>query len=183
MPSDLARCVVHPARRAVDACPLCARPRCAVDVAAGGGSGCAACRPPGVQGPAPSRSEVMVRSGLAGAASALAGGFVSTQYVGAQYFSVLAPALVGLAASWAVTAAAGRGAGRRLPLLTVAVAAALLGTALGFRLVPGGGQGVLAPAGDVAPPYLAAVVGALGWPVLFGAPRRGSRRSRRGRQP
>lgn len=128
---------------------------------------------------------MLVRSGLAGAAVALAGGFVSTQYVGTRYFSVVAPALVGLAASWAVTAAGGRGAsGSRLPLLAVAVAAALLGTALGFRLVPGG-QGLLTPVRDVGPPYAAAAAGALAWPALFGTahPGRGRwGRSRSGRQ-
>lgn len=187
MSSDPARCVMHPARRAVDRCPVCRRPRCAADVVGGETAGCATCRPTRARAAAPGR-EVLVRSGLAGTAVALVGGFVATQYVGTHYFSVVAPALVGLAASWAVTAAGGRGApDRRLPRLAVAVSAALLGTALGFRLVPGG-QGLLTPLHDVGPPYAAAAAGALVWPVLFGTPqpgtrRRGFGRSRPSRQP
>ena len=173
MPSDGpiggARCVVHPGRVASDACPVCARPRCAVDATRWGDSGCAACAATrGMRrGPAPDR-ELLVRAGLAGVAVALLGGFVVTQYVGTRYFSVVAPGLVGLAASWAVSAAATRlAAHRRVVVLVIAAIAGLVGTGLGFRLVPGG-QSLVSPIGDVAPPYLASVVGALAWPLLFG---------------
>jgi hypothetical protein len=119
----------------------------------------------------------LVRAGLAATAAALAGGFVATEYVGTRYFSVVAPGLVGLAAAWAVSAAAGPVAGRRRAvLLVVAAAAAIVGTALGFRLVPGG-QSLFTPWGDVGPPYLAAVVGVVVWPAVFGSgPRRDGRR-------
>ena len=44
--------------------------------------------------------------------------------------------------------------------------AAVLGTALSDRLVPGG-QNLFLPASHRLPPYLAALIGAVAWPVLF----------------
>lgn len=181
MPRDAslvgARCVVHPGRVATDTCPVCERPRCAVDAAQWRAGGCAACvadRPARV--PTGER-ELLVRAGLAGLVVALLGGFVATQYVDTRYFSVVAPGLVGLATSWAVSAATGRSSSGRRTWAFVAIAcvAAVFGTALGFRLVPGG-QSLVSPIGEVGPPYLAAVVGALAWPALFGPQPRGSRR-------
>lgn len=172
---SVARCAVHPARLAVDSCPVCARPRCAPDAAAHGGDGCAVCvaphSPPARE---PTSAELWVRAGLAGIVVAVAGGWVATQYVGVHVMSLIAPALVGLAASAATTAAVRQGAGARRIALVVAAGAAVLGTALGFRFTPGG-ESPLSPAGHVGPPYAAALAGVLAWPLLFGTP--GRRRS------
>jgi hypothetical protein len=168
------RCVVHPSRRAVDDCPVCGRARCAADATEWDVRGCAACgaQPRPRRGAPPSTVELAVRGGLAGLVVAVLGGFVATQYVDTRYFAVVAPGLVGLAAAWAVTAAARPWAARqRVAPLVVASAAALLGTGLGFRLVPGG-QSLVGPAGEVGPPYLAAVVGVLAWPLVFAPPSR-----------
>lgn len=163
------RCAVHPARRAADACPVCRRPRCGADAMAYADRGCAACVDAG-HSPTPTPvSERVVRSGLGALAVAYVGAWVAAQYVDTQYFAVIAPGLVGLGCAWAASAA-----GRRLParlVLTLAATAAVLGTALSDRLVPGG-QNLFLPASHRLPPYLAAVVGALAWPVLFGPPRR-----------
>jgi hypothetical protein len=97
------------------------------------------------------------------------GAWVAAQYVDTAYFSLIAPGLVGLACGWAAFAA---GAGARARVLVVLSAAAgILATALSYRLVPGG-QNLFLPPSHRLPPYLAAAVGALAWPVLFAAPRR-----------
>jgi hypothetical protein len=83
--------------------------------------------------------------------------------------SSAAPAVVGVAAAWAVPRAA-----RRLTAPVVvwalAVSAALLGTALGFALTPGG-QNPLHQWGVVGGAYLAALVGVAAEPLLLGGPR------------
>jgi hypothetical protein len=113
---------------------------------------------------------VLVRAGLAGIAVALLGGWVTTQYVGVHLMSLLAPLLVGMAASWATSAAAGRpGPPLRHLVVGEAVTVAVLGVALGFALTPGG-KSPLHPAGQVVPPYLAAALGVLVWPLLFATP-------------
>jgi hypothetical protein len=89
---------------------------------------------------------------------AVVGGAITTQYVGVHVFSLLVPGLLGLAAGW-VTAAAGRTGSVASAL---AVVSALLATALGLRLQPGGAS-LVHPVGDVVPPYLCAIGGALGW--------------------
>jgi hypothetical protein len=109
-----------------------------------------------------------VRAGLAALAVSMLGGWVAAQYVDTQYFAVVAPALVGLGCAWAATAAGGRMPAR--VAVALAGVAAVLGTGLSDRLVPGG-QNLLVPASHRLPPYLAAVLGALAWPVLFGPPR------------
>ena len=161
------RCAVHPARLAHDLCPVCGRPRCEVDAVSLGRTGCLAC----VGGPHPptpaSSLELFIRAGLAGLAVSYVGGWIATQYVRVHLMSSLAPAVVGLAASWAVSRAGGR---LRPPALTWAAAAlsALLGTALGFVLTPGG-QNPLRDWGLVGGPYLAALVGVAFGPLVFGA--------------
>jgi hypothetical protein len=160
------RCAAHPARRAVDSCPVCGRPRCGADAAGYAGLGCPACastRPPA---PAPRLAELAVRAGLAAFAIALLGGWIGTQYVRNKGFSWIAPGLVGLAAAWAAGAAGGA-APRRVTSL-VAAGAAVLSAALAFRVYVAGGLSPLHPAGRVLPPYVAAVVGVLAWPLLFG---------------
>lgn len=171
-----ARCAVHPARLAADACPTCGRARCSTDADAYGAAGCAACRRPGPAGRPVETPELLVRAGLAGVAVALVGGWVATEYVGVHVMSLVAPALVGLAASAATSVAVRRAEGRAglAIALLVAAAAAVLGTALGFRLTIGGSS-PLHPVGQVGPPYLAALGGVAAWPLLFGAPGRSSR--------
>jgi len=163
---------VHPARRARDICPVCGRARCAPDAQSYAEKGCAACVTAQPPAPPPPTSEWLLRAGLAALAVAFLGAWVAAQYVDTQYFAVIVPALVGLACAWAATAAAGRTSRGSAPriVVVIAAAAAVLGTALSDRLVPGG-QNLFVPPGHRLPPYLAAVVGAFAWPVLFGPPR------------
>ena len=161
------RCATHPARPAIDRCPVCDRPRCGVDAEIYAARGCPACYRPTVNNEPP-RRELLVRAGLAALGVAFVGGWVATQYVRQHVFSLLAPALVGLAVSGAA-AAAGRGL-PRVQRLLIAAGAAVLSAAIAFTLTPGG-QSPLHPIGTVVPPYLAAVIGVIAWPVLFASPR------------
>jgi hypothetical protein len=108
----------------------------------------------------------VVRAALAAFATGLAGGVVASEYVGAHIFSVVTPALLGVACGTAATAAArrrgGSGGGRSRAVRAVAVLYALLGTAWSFRFVTGGSS-PFSPAGQVLPPYLAAALGAWLW--------------------
>ena len=166
------RCAVHPARRAVDACPVCARPRCGADIARHGASGCPACVESSAPAAAPGQPELLVRSALAALAVAFVGGWIGTQYVRNQYFSLIAPALVGLAVAWAAVAAGGGATARGRATTLLAAVAAVLSAGLAFRVYAAGGLSPLHPAGRVLPPYGAAVVGVLAWPLLFGPPKR-----------
>src|SRR3954452_16077883 len=74
------RCAVHPARRAVDDCPVCGRPRCGTDAVAFGRSGCPACAATAVHVPDAGRAELLVRAGLAALSVAMLGGWIGTQY-------------------------------------------------------------------------------------------------------
>lgn len=162
------RCAVHPSRRAADMCPVCGRPRCGADAGRFQASGCAAC----VQArrePAPvPDAERLQRAALAALAVGYLGAWVAAQYVDTQWFGLIAPGLVGLACAWAASSAAGRL--RRGVVLVVAAAIAVLATALSDRLVPGG-QNLFLPVSHRLPPYVAAVVGALAWPILFPPPK------------
>jgi len=160
------RCAAHPARRAVDACPVCGRPRCGADVAGYARAGCPSCATARPAAPSPGLAELAVRAGLAAFAIALVGGWIGTQYVRNKGFSLIAPALVGIAVAWAASAAAGT-APRRLTS-ALAAAGAVLSAALAFRVYAAGGLSPLHPAGRVLPPYAAAVAGVLAWPLLFG---------------
>ena len=167
------RCAIHPARPAHDGCRVCGRPRCLVDARTYLAAGCGACAATtAVRPTAPADGlEMAVRAGLAGLVVADVGGWVATQYVRVHLMSLAAPAVVGLAASFLVPRAARR---LRPPIagLLVAGAAALLGTALGFALTPGG-QNPLRQWGVVGGPYLAALVGVGLGPLVFGRPRDG----------
>jgi hypothetical protein len=163
-----ARCAAHPARPSADACPVCGRARCGADAARYSAAGCAMCLADRAAHRPASSLERWVRAGLGAMLACLVGGAVATQYVDTRYFSLIAPALVGLACGAAATAASGRYGW--VPLVVSALAA-LLGTALGFRLTIGG-QNPLSNAGEVGPPYLCAVLGAAAWPIVFGPPRR-----------
>jgi hypothetical protein len=169
-----ARCASHPARPAVDSCPICARDRCAADASGYAASGCRVCRAEGAGSGTRPLTEQAVRAGLAALAAALAGGWIVVEYVNVRYMSLIAPGVLGLGVSWAASAAAGtRDRRGGWVVLGVASAAAVLGTALGFRLF---GRPVtpVHPLRQVWLPYVAAVVGIAGWPLLFGGP--GSRR-------
>jgi hypothetical protein len=119
-------------------------------------------------------AERIVRAGAAAFVVALLGGWVGTQYVDVHVFSVVAPGLVGLATGWAAGAAAGGPANARLrrATLLVGAVAAVLSAGLAFRLESGGGQDPLGSWGEVGPPYLAAVLGTLAWPIVFAPPAR-----------
>jgi hypothetical protein len=164
------RCAAHPARRAVDDCPVCGRPRCGADVAGYAASGCPSCAAARPDVLPPGLAELAARAGLAALAIAFVGGWIGTQYVRNRGFSLIAPALVGVAIAWASAAAAGTAPRRVTSLL--AVAAAVLSAALAFRVYAAGGLSPLHPAGRALPPYAAAVAGVLAWPLLFGPPRR-----------
>jgi uncharacterized membrane protein YeaQ/YmgE (transglycosylase-associated protein family) len=127
--------------------------------------------------PAAGARELVTRAALAALAAAYVGGWIAAQYVDTQYFALVAPGLAGLVGAWSVGAAA-----RPLPqraVLVVGAVAGVVATALSYRLVPGG-QNLFLPPGHRLPPYVAAVVGAWLWPLLFAPPQpRGERR----RQP
>lgn len=166
---SLDRCALHPARPAHDACPVCARPRCLADTRTWGNGGCGACAPVAARRPRPTGGvELAVRAGLTGLAVSYGGGWIATQYVRVHLMSLAAPAVVGLAAAFAVPRAARRW--HPAAAWAVAAAAAVLGTALGFALTPGG-QNPLRHWDVVGGPYLAAVVGVALGPLVFGRPR------------
>jgi len=166
------RCAVHPARVSVDRCPRCARPRCGVDAAEHGARGCGACLSPAPESPGAPYLERLVRAGVAAFMVALVGGWIATQYVDVQYFSLVAPGLVGLATGWAASAAAGAPADVRVrrATLVVGAVAAVLSAGLAFRLQSAGGEDPVGSWHEVGPPYLAAVIGTLAWPIVFGPP-------------
>jgi peptidoglycan/LPS O-acetylase OafA/YrhL len=122
-----------------------------------------------------SEAEVVVRAGAACIPVAAAGGWIATQYVNDHIFSLVVPGLVGFACALAAGAVnRRRDRDAMVAMLTVAAVGGVLGTALGFHLVPGGRQSVFRPANVVVAPYLCAVVGAVAWRLLFGAERRDS---------
>ena len=154
------RCAVHQSRPAVDYCPVCARPRCAVD-AAGDRAGCAVCGGQELGEPRrpPLNAAAVLGASVLAHLTGVASGFVGQEYVEVKYFSILVPAGVGILC--AIAAERGAGRARGLGVRLVAVAAALLSTALAFRLE--GSVGLLSPALTVGPPYLAAAAGAWLW--------------------
>ncbi|MCW2674012.1 MAG: hypothetical protein JWP14_2601 [Frankiales bacterium] len=162
MPST--RCAAHPARPAVDSCPVCDRPRCGADAAEARGGGCAICRgsaPVRARRPA-SRLELFVRCALAANLTAVVWGFVEAEYVQAGVFQYLAPLVLGAFTGGVAMAAVGQPRdqdGTRMRL--IAVGYAVLGCAFGF--VKEGTFGALSSSGDVLVPYLLAAVACWGW--------------------
>jgi hypothetical protein len=175
------RCAIHPSRPAYDACPVCSRPRCRADAQQIGQQGCHACVATPVAMGAPGGVELAVRAGLAGLTVAYVGGWVGTQYVRVHLMSTAAPVVVGLAAAWAVPRAARR-CGAPALVWGVAAFAALLGTALGFALTPGG-QNPVHDWAVVGGPYLAALVGVAAGPLVLGGPRPRAKDGRRSAHP
>lgn len=157
------RCASHVSRVAAGRCPVCDRPRCGAEEVEHGERGCQVClvvaAPSGPAGPSRVR---LVLALLGAAVAAVLGGMIGSEYVGAAGFELAAPALTGVAAGMVATSVArtrGRGP-LDWPLRAAAAVLAVLGTALAFILVPGG-DSPFTPLSSVAPPYLAAVAGAL----------------------
>jgi hypothetical protein len=152
----------------VDLCPVCARPRCGADAAAGA-AGCLACGGRSEQqasaAPGPGELERLVRAALAGYGVALVGGLVASEYVGATVFAYLGPFVVGVVCGGAATKAAvtdGRGAlGTRVRV--IAAVLAVVGVGLGFVIE--GSLSVLSLDPDVLLPYAAAAAGAVLWTI------------------
>ena len=112
-----------------------------------------------------------MRAALAAGGVAVAGGFVAAQYVGAEVFAYLTPAVVGVLCGAAAQGAAGGPRRGRLAAVVRALACgyAVLGVALGFVLE----ASVDVLDGSTALPYAAAVAGAFLWTV---PPRRARQR-------
>lgn len=168
-----ARCAAHPSRPAVDACPVCDRPRCAADRTAY--EGCVVCHEEDVSGvrSASQDLERLVRAALAAYGAAVAWGYVTSEYVGAEVFQYLSPAVLGVLAGGAATAAAGHPGPGVLSnrIRWVVGLCALLGTALGFVLE--GTYGALSSSLDVLVPYVIAVAAGWLWAAPPKAPRAG----------
>lgn len=158
------RCAAHPGRPAVDACPVCGRPRCGADAATAHGGGCEVCHGVASQPshPAASRLELAVRGALGANLMAVLWGFVEAEYVQAGIFQYLAPLVLGAFTGGVAMAAAGqpRGVdGTRMRL--VAVGYAVLGCGFGF--VKEGTFGALSTSGDVLLPYALAAAACWLW--------------------
>lgn len=159
--STALRCAVHPMRPGVDTCPICGRPRCGTDAAQAPGGGCLACRgttrDPSVVSPV----ERLVRAALGATPVALLGGLVAAQYVGAELFAYLTPAVVGVLCGAAAQAAAGGARHGRVALGVRALAClyAVLGVAVGFVLE----QSVDPFESGTLLPYACALAGAVLW--------------------
>lgn len=165
-----ARCSVHPARPAVDRCPVCRRPRCGADAATTPehGGGCPACggsaetADTGVPAK-PGELERYVRAALAATVAALVAGKVTSEYVGSTFFSDISPALLGVACGASATRAAGTDGSGRTGLLVrlLACVYALLGTAFSFVDEDAYTNLPLGP--GVFLPYAASIAGVLLW--------------------
>jgi hypothetical protein len=114
------RCAVHPSRPANDACPVCARPRCAADAHAAPGGGCLACE--GRRGravPPPAAPPALIAAAAAAGPVAIVTGLIASEYVGAAWYIGLGavPAFVGIVVSMIAERAAGTARGPRLRVL------------------------------------------------------------------
>lgn len=114
-----------------------------------------------------------MRAAVATLPVSLAGGAITSEYVGARVLDIVTPLLVGVVCGAVALAAAGRVRRHVRWVRAVGVLFAVLAVALGFRLVVGG-DSPFTPAGQVLPPYVAAAAGAWLWtlpPRRRGAPR------------
>jgi hypothetical protein len=157
------RCAAHPSRPAVDRCPVCERPRCGADEALG--HGCTVCGGGSAarRHPAADDRELLVRAGLAASGAAIAWGYVTAEYVGADLFKYLSPAVLGVLCGGAATAAAASPRRGRLAtrVRLLAVLYAVLGAGLGFLL-----EGTYEPVSgniEVLLPYAIAAAAAWFW--------------------
>lgn len=169
LPAMADRCAAHPGRPAVDSCPVCSRRRCGADRSAAPGGGCAVCHGQSgrTKGTAVRRAapdpELLVRASLAAYAAAIAWGYVTAEYVGADLFQYLSPAVLGILCGGAATAAAGTpGPGVLCSRVRwLAAGYAVLGSALGFVLE--GTFSALDVRLDVLIPYAIAAAAAWLW--------------------
>ncbi|MCU1591490.1 MAG: hypothetical protein JWP11_2746 [Frankiales bacterium] len=167
-PAPGARCAVHPSRPAVDACPVCGRPRCGADAAAPV-RGCLACTPldsatAAVVAP-PTDVERLVRATLAAYAVALLGGPVGSEYVGATVFEYLGPFVVGVICGGAATRAAGTDGRDRIGRAVRGLSALLAVLSVAFSFVLEESRDALSVSPQVLLPYAAAVAGAILWTI------------------
>jgi hypothetical protein len=161
---------VHPSRPAVDACPVCGRPRCGAD-AARIAVGCLACvndNDGNANGAGPARRppgdlERLVRAALAAYAVAVVGGPVGSEYVGATIFEYLGPLVVGVVCGGAATRAAGTHGHEPVGRVVRWLAAGLAVLGVGLSFVLEQSHDPLSVSPDVLLPYAAAVAGALLW--------------------
>jgi hypothetical protein len=139
-------CDVYPARPAVAGCRRCL-----------GGDHEARCGyAPAVRRATPVRGLYrVVRAALAAYLVAVVGGSVAGDYVGAQFFSLAVPLLLGLGCGWAAARAAGRT--RDWDVRLIAAVYAVVGAALAFRV----NDEPFGSAGRWLPPLAAALAGAL----------------------
>lgn len=168
-PSSQERCAAHPSRPAVDACPVCERPRCDADRSLASGGGCTVCgggdkpvQVDPVRRKARNR-ELLVRASLGANAAAILWGYVTSEYVGAEWFQYLSPAFLGVLCGGTATAAARNPAPGVLSnrIRLVSVLYALLGTSFGFVLE--GTYPALSTSSDVLIPYAIAAAAAALW--------------------
>jgi hypothetical protein len=122
----------------------------------------------------PAGFELVVRAGLGVLPLAWLGGWIATEYFETRLWSWIVPAVIGLAAAGAAGTAAAALPSR--VIVGLGAVAGVLGTALGFRLVPHGHQNLFHPWSIVGLPYLCAVAGALLWPALLGPGKRSASR-------
>lgn len=126
-----ARCAVHPGAPAFDACPVCARPRCAADATLAPGGGCVACEGRVARkGPPPLDLFALVRAGLVCGLVAPLAGFIASEYVGATYVGVLVGGFVGIVVSIVAEAGAGKKRGEALRWLAVVYSVVAVGIGL-----------------------------------------------------
>src|SRR5205823_3639986 len=104
------RCAAHPARPAVDECPVCGRARCGADARLAPGGGCLQCggklETAVVQPDFQRDLGRLIAGTLSAVLLALLLAPVVSEYVGAKWFAEITPFLLGLACSIAAAAAA-----------------------------------------------------------------------------
>lgn len=161
-----ARCAAHPARPAVDACPVCDRLRCGADRGLAPGGGCTVClggSSTARRYPVAGEQELLIRAVVVANVLAVAGGYVNAEYVGAPIFQYLAPAVLGVLCGGGATAAAATPRTGTLSTRVRAVSTvyAVLGSALGFVLE--GTYAAISTSFDVLLPYAIAAAAAWFW--------------------
>ena len=155
------RCAVHPSLPAHDACPVCARARCAADATAAPGGGCLACRGQRTRkGPPPLDLRALVGAGvLCGLVTPVAG-LISSEYVGAGIVGYVVPFFVGIVLGIAAEAGARKRRGRALRLLAALYAVVAVATGLDYPLAAGT---AFTPVPRVLALYALAAAGAWVW--------------------
>lgn len=160
--ADLAlRCAVHPSLPAADACPVCARPRCAADAATAPGGGCLACQGRvGKKGPPPLDLRGLVGAGCLAGLVAAVGGQIASQYVDTGAIGWLVMLFLGVVVSMAAEYGAGKARGPRLRYL--AVAYSVLAAAVAFQSPQAAGE-PFELSGQVLGSYALAAVASWVW--------------------